>query len=80
MTRCCTLAIASHEPVTHLLASDSAEDGSELSFDFGMMDHPGQLNNLLLKEMRRGEKPIVAAPLKCGCRRLPCAPALSIAW
>ena len=42
-----------------------AEDGSELSFDFGMMDHPGQLNNLRLAEMRRGEKPIVAAPLTC---------------
>jgi hypothetical protein len=43
----------------------NAEDGSELSFDFGMMDHPGQLNNLRLAEMRRGEKPIVAAPLTC---------------
>ena len=42
-----------------------AEDGSELSFDFGMMEHPGQLNNLLLAEMRRGEKPIVAAPFTC---------------
>ncbi len=43
-----------------------AEEGSELSFDFGMMDHPGQLNNLRLADMRRGEKPIVAAPLTCG--------------
>ena len=37
-----------------------------------MMEHPGQLNNLRLADMRRGEKPIVAAPLTC-VRGTPCS-------